>query len=94
MHRDGAPQMSDAPITATGALGVALAAVSGLAGLAYRSVLARIEAMEKRHDQDSSAVWNEFTTQRNDIKDLIGKVATKEDLARAEDRIVKAVRPA
>ena len=86
--------MSDAPITATGALSIALAALSGLVGIAYRGVLSRLDAADKRHDADTQSLWSAVEKQREDIKDLLKVVVTKDDLRRSEDRIVQAVRPA
>ncbi len=93
MYRDEGQQMSDAPITASGALGVALAAVSALSGIAYRSVVSRIEAAEKRNEQENQQLWGAVEKQREDIKELLKVVVTKDDLRRSEDRIVQAVRP-
>lgn len=75
-------------------VGGAFTVIAALSGLAYASVISRIQRNEELREQDMTAVWKAIDEQRADTKKLLSEMVTKEDLRRAEDRLIAALRPA
>jgi hypothetical protein len=75
-------------------VGGAFTVIAALTGLAYTSVISRIQRNEELREQDMAAVWKAIDEQRADTKKMLAEMVTKEDLRRAEDRLIAALRPA
>ena len=75
-----------------GVVGALFAVIAGLVGLAYSTVVGRIERHEAKHDADMKAVWDAVGEQRKDVKEILAKMLTKDDMDAAERRLVLAVR--
>jgi hypothetical protein len=75
-------------------VGGAFMVIAALTGLAYTSVISRIQRNEELREQDMAAVWKAIDEQRADTKKMLAEMVTKDDLRRAEDRLIAALRPA
>jgi hypothetical protein len=74
-------------------VGGAFSVIATLSGLAYASVIDRIKRNEDLREKDMAAVWKAIDVQSADTKKILEHMITKDDLARAEDRLIAALRP-
>lgn len=70
----------------------AFGAAVGLAGLAYRTVIARFDRLEKDQAEENQRLWTAIDGGRKDLLEVVKNSATKDDLNRMESRLVEAIR--
>jgi formiminotetrahydrofolate cyclodeaminase len=74
-------------------IGGCMSVIGALSAMAYASVMGKIKSVDDQRKDDMEAVWDAIHEQRTDTKKILEHMITKDDLARSEDRLIRALRP-